>query len=168
MGGGIVGDADHAVIDEMLTGLAERRGTLVLTSGLAVYAGYRVPFIDEDTSLDDVIRPQRPRVTLEERVLAGSERGVRAVVLRPGHVFGGGSAGIFTRTLLDATRQAGRGVVVGEGAGLYGAVYRDDLAAAYVAALDTPSVSGRINLVSQTLTMRDVAAAMSRGIGPAA
>lgn len=164
-GGGIVGDADHAVVDAMLAALAERQGTLVLTSGLGVYAGYRVPFIDEDTPLDDVIPPQRPRVALEERALSGTDRGVRAVVLRPGNVYGGGSAGIFTRMLLDATLQAGRGVMVGEGAGLYGGVHRDDLAAAYVIALEAPSVGGRLHLVSQTVTMRDVAAAMSHGIG---
>jgi nucleoside-diphosphate-sugar epimerase len=32
MGGGIVGDADHAVVDAMVSGLAERNGTLILTS----------------------------------------------------------------------------------------------------------------------------------------
>ena len=94
-GGGVVGDADHAVVDAMLAALAERQGTLVLTSGLSVYAGYRVPFIDEDTPLVDVIPPQRPRVALEERALSGTDRGVRAVVLRPGNVYGGGSAGIL-------------------------------------------------------------------------
>jgi nucleoside-diphosphate-sugar epimerase len=165
MGGGIVGDADHAVVDAMASALAQRNGTLILTSGLAVYTGYRVPFVDESTALDDVVEPQRPRVALEERALAAAAHGVRPVVLRPGHVYGGGSAGIFTRTLLDAARTAGHGVFVGDGNGLYAALHLDDLAAAYVAALTDASASGRYNLVAQTMMMRDVATAMSHGVG---
>ena len=165
MGGGIVGDADHAVVDAMVSGLAERNGTLILTSGLAVYTGYRVPFVDESTPLDDVVAPQRPRVALEERVLAAGVDGVRPVVIRPGHVYGGGSAGTFTRTLLDAARSAGHGVFVGDGNGLFAVLHLDDLAAAYVAALTDSSASGRYNLVAQTIAMRDVATAMSHGVG---
>lgn len=165
MGGGIVGDADHAAVDAMVSALAGRGGTLVLTSGLGVYSGISLPRVDEDTPLDGVVAAQRPRVLLEERALAAAARGVRAVVLRPGHVYGGGSAGIFTRTLLDAARAAGRGVFVGDGTGVFSAVHRDDLAAAYVAALADPSAAGRYNLVAQVLTMRDLAAAMSHGLG---
>ena len=164
-GGGVVGDADHAAVDAMVAALAERKGTLILTSGLAVYMGYRVPFVDESTPLDDVVEPQRPRVALEERVLAAGERGVRPVVIRPGHVYGGGSAGIFTRTLLEAARTAGHGVYVGDGYGLFAVLHLDDLAAAYVAALTEPSASGRYNLVAQAMTMRDLATAMSYGVG---
>jgi nucleoside-diphosphate-sugar epimerase len=167
MGGGIVGDADHLVVDAMISGLAGRGGTLILTSGLAVYQGYRLPHVDESTPLDDVVEPQRPRVALEERALAGARHGVRPVVLRPGHVYGGGSAGIFTRTLLDEARRAGRGVYVGDGTGLYCVLHLDDVAAAYVAALEDPSASGRYNLVAQAITMRDVAAAMGHGVGAA-
>jgi nucleoside-diphosphate-sugar epimerase len=165
MSGGLVGDADHAVVDAMVSALAERNGTLILTSGLAVYMGYRVPFVDESTPLDDVLPPQRPRVALEERVLAAGVHGVRPVVIRPGHVYGGGSAGIFTRSLLDAARTAGHGVFVGDGNGLFATLHLDDLAAAYVAALTDASAAGRYNLVAQTIAMRDVATAMSHGVG---
>jgi nucleoside-diphosphate-sugar epimerase len=165
MGGGLVRDADHEVVDAMVSELADRHGTLILTSGLAVYQGYRVPFVDESTPLDDVVERQRPRVALEERVLAAAARGVRPVVIRPGHVYGGGSAGIFTRTLLDAARSAGHGVYVGDGNGLFATLHRDDLAAAYVAALTDSSALGRYNLVAQTFAMRDVATAMSHGVG---
>jgi nucleoside-diphosphate-sugar epimerase len=165
MGGGIVGDADHAAVDAMVAALAGHKGTLILTSGLAVYMGYRQPFVDESTPLDDVAEPQRPRVALEERALAGAQRGVRPVVIRPGHVYGGGSAGVFTRILLEAARTAGQGVYVGDGYGLFAVVHLDDLAGAYVAALDDPSASGRYNLAAQTMAMRDVATAMSHGLG---
>jgi nucleoside-diphosphate-sugar epimerase len=149
----------------MVAGLADRNGTLILTSGLAVYQGYRIPFVDESTPLDDVVEPQRPRVALEERVLAAAVRGVRPVIIRPGHVYGGGSAGIFTRTLLDAARAAGHGVFVGDGYGLFATLHLHDLAAAYVAALTDSSASGRYNLVAQTVAMRDVATAMSHAVG---
>jgi nucleoside-diphosphate-sugar epimerase len=165
IGGGIVGDGDHVAVDAMVSGLADRNGTLILTSGLAVYQGYRVPFVDESTPLDDVVAAQRPRVALEERVLAAGAHGVRPVVIRPGHVYGDGSAGIFTRTLLDAARAAGHGVFVGDGDGLFSVLHVDDLAAAYVAALTDSSASGRYNHVAQTLTLRDVATAMSHGVG---
>jgi nucleoside-diphosphate-sugar epimerase len=167
MGGGIVGDADHEAVDAMVSALADRGGTLILTSGLAVYQGYRVPFVDESTPLDDVVAPQRPRVALEARVLAAGAEGVRPVVIRPGHVYGRGSAGIFTRTLLEAARAAGHGVFVGDGNGLFAVLHLDDLTAAYVAALTDASASGRYNLVAQTMIMRDVATAMSHGVGGA-
>jgi nucleoside-diphosphate-sugar epimerase len=165
IGGGIVGAGDHEAVEAMVSGLADRNGTLILTSGLAVYQGYRVPFVDESTPLDDVVALQRPRVALEERVLAAGARGVRPVVIRPGHVYGDGSAGIFTRTLLDAARTAGHGIFVGDGYGLFATLHLDDLASAYVAALTDSSASGRYNLVAQTMTMRDVATAKSHGVG---
>jgi nucleoside-diphosphate-sugar epimerase len=90
---------------------------------------------------------------------------VRPVVIRPGYVYGDGSAGIFTRILLDAARTAGRGVFVGDGNGLFAVLHLHDLAAAYVAALTDPSASDRYNLVAQTMTTRDVATAMSLGLG---
>jgi nucleoside-diphosphate-sugar epimerase len=98
-------------------------------------------------------------------VLAAGVRGVRPVVIRPGHVYGDGSAGVFTRALLDAARAAGQGVFVGDGYGLFATVHLHDLAAAYVAALTDSSAAGRYNLVGQTVAMRDVAAAMSHGVG---
>lgn len=167
MGGGIVGDADHAAVDAMLEALAAHGGTLILTSGIGVYAGLPAPVVDESTPLDDVAPPQRPRVALERRALAGEDRGVRVAVVRPAHVYGHGSAGIFTRTLLGAARDAGHGVHVGEGHGAYVVVHVDDLARAYVAVLTEPLARGPYNVVAGSLSMRDVAAAMSHAVGGA-
>jgi nucleoside-diphosphate-sugar epimerase len=164
-GPGGLTDADAAALDAMVGALAGRDAPLLLTSGLGVYAGSRAAVVDEATPLDDAIPTQQARVALEERALRAAERGVRAVVLRPAHVYGRGQAGAFTRLQLDHAARAGAGAYVGEGAAPYATVHVDDLAAAYLAALGRAPAGGRYNLVGSTLVTRELAGAVSHAVG---
>lgn len=160
-----VTDADGAALDALVEGLAGRDAPLLLTSGLGVYAGSRAAVVDEATPLDDAIPSQQPRVALEARALRAVERGVRAVVLRPAHVYGRGQAGLFTRMQIDYAVRAGAGAYVGDGATPYATVHVDDLAAAYLAALERAPAGSRYNLVGGTIPTREVASAVSYAAG---
>jgi nucleoside-diphosphate-sugar epimerase len=162
-----VTEADAAALEAMVEALAGRDAPLILTSGLGVYAGSQAAVADEETALDDVTPFQAPRVRLEEQALRAAERGVRAVVLRPGHVYGQGHAGAFTRMQIDYAERTGAGGYVGEGATPYGTVHVDDLAAAYAAALERAPAGSRYNLVGHTLTTRELAVAMGHAAGAA-
>jgi nucleoside-diphosphate-sugar epimerase len=130
-----------------------------------VYAGTRDGVVDESTPLDAAVLPQRPRVRLEERALRAAERGVRTVVLRPAHVYGRGQAGLFTRMQIDYAVRAGAGAYVGDGATPYATVHVDDLAAAYLAALERAPAGSRYNLVGGTIPTRELAGAVGYAAG---
>lgn len=164
-GPGGVTDADAVALDALVGALAGRDAPILLTSGLGVYAGSRAAIVDEATPLDDVVPAQRPRVLLEEHALRAVARGVRAVVLRPAHVYGRGHAGAFTRLQLDHAARSGAGAYVGDGSAPYGTLHVDDLAEAYVAALDRAPAGARYNLVGSTLVTRELAGAVSHAVG---
>jgi nucleoside-diphosphate-sugar epimerase len=159
-----VAEADAAALEAMADALAGKDAPLILTSGLGVYAGSQLAVADEETPLDGVTPFQLPRVRLEEQALRAAERGVRVVVLRPGHVYGHGHAGMFTRMQLDYAERTGAGAYVGEGAAPYGTVHADDLAAAYAAALERAPAGSRYNILGHTLTTRELAVAMSHAV----
>lgn len=160
-----VTEADAAALDAMIEALAGRDAPLLLTSGLAVYAGLQNAVVDEDTPLDAAIPPQLPRVRLEEQALRAAARGIRAVVLRPAHAYGHGQAGRFTLMQLDYAGRTGAGAYVGEGAMGYGTVHIDDLAAVYRLALEQAPAGSRYNIVGHTVTTRALAGAVSHAVG---
>jgi nucleoside-diphosphate-sugar epimerase len=160
-----VTDADAAALDAMVQVLAGRGVPLLLTSGLGVYAGAREPVVDEDTLLTTPTPGQAPRVRLEELALRTEVRGIRPVVIRPGHVYGRGSAGAFTRMQVEYALRHGAGAYVGDGAVPYNTVHIDDLVEVYAAALDRAPAGRRYNVVGHTLTTREVASAVSHAVG---
>ena len=80
-------------------------------------------------------RPAHEQMVLE----AGREAGVRAVVVRPGIVYGG-TSGIVA----DLLKDAGKGIIriVGDGSNRWPCVYARDLANLYVRAGTSPDAAG--------------------------
>ena len=162
---GGVNDSDVLAVSTMIDALAGTDRPLVVTSGIGVYFGLPDTYVDEETPLDRAIPSQVARVKLEEHVVRGAERGVRAIVLRPAHVYGRGQAGVFTRVQLAYARREGAAAYIGEGGGFLSFVHVDDLAEAYVAALAKGRTGARYNVVASTLTTREVATAVSHAVG---
>src|SRR5690606_14136760 len=83
-----------------------------------------------------------------------AERGLPAVVLRPGQIFGPGAETVTPNATLAL---AGRWVAVGDGAQTLPLVYIDDVVDALLRAADTPAATGRMfNLVDPaTVTLRE-------------
>ncbi len=110
---------------------------VIYTSGVWVLGPTAGP-VSEDTPLaPPAIVGWRPAV--EEKALTGAPAGVRAIVVRPGMVYGGGR-GIISDMLTDADNGLMR--VIGSGDNHWSMVYDRDLADLYVKLLAAPDARG--------------------------
>jgi nucleoside-diphosphate-sugar epimerase len=130
-------EVDAAAIDVLLT-LPKRAGRfLVYTSGIWVLGAAPQP-IDENAPLNPIeLVSWRP--AHEQRVLASAADGLRAVVVRPGIVYGG-ARGIVGDLLQDAFNSLVR--IVGSGDNHWPLVYDRDLADLYARLVSTPEAAG--------------------------
>lgn len=128
---------DAAAIDELL-GLPHRAGRfLVYTSGVWVLGSAPAP-VDESAPVNPVeLVAWRP--AHETRVLASAASGIRAIVVRPGTVYGG-SRGIVGDVLQDAFNSLVR--IVGTGDNHWPLIYERDLGELYARLVSTPDASG--------------------------
>ncbi|MEU6894855.1 NAD-dependent epimerase/dehydratase family protein [Streptomyces sp. NPDC046557] len=124
-------DVDTAVIEALATPLRGTGRPFVYTSGVWVLGATGDAPLDEDAPTNAIaIVGYRPRI--EQRVLAEVAEDVRAVVVRPGIVYGrgGGIPGLMT----DWAREHGSGRYVGSAATRWPMVHVDDLAELFVLA----------------------------------
>ena len=130
-------DTDALAI-ETLTALPPKAGRfLVYTSGIWVLGSAPSP-IDETAPLNPIeIVSWRP--AHEQRVLDASKAGVRAIVVRPGVVYGG-SRGIVGDIVKDAANSLVR--VVGSGENHWPLIYERDLGELYARVVGSPGASG--------------------------
>ena len=130
-------EVDAIAVDTLLA-LPPRNGrVLIYTSGIWVLGSAPAP-VDEAAPVNPVdIVSWRPAHEL--RVMASAASGVRAVVVRPGIVYGG-SRGIVGDILQDAFNSLVR--VVGSGDNHWPLVYERDLGELYARLVSTPEASG--------------------------
>ncbi|GGW14128.1 hypothetical protein GCM10018980_13670 [Streptomyces capoamus] len=123
---------DAAAVDALTDRLRGSGRAFVYTSGVWVLGATDDAAVDEDapTNAIDLVG-YRPRI--EQRVLATSGNDVRAVVVRPGIVYGrgGGIPGLMT----GWAREHGTGRYVGSAATRWPMVHVDDLAELFVLAV---------------------------------
>ncbi|GIG63020.1 hypothetical protein Lfu02_73920 [Longispora fulva] len=125
-------EVDAAAVDALLDRLRGTGRPFVYTSGVWVLGVTGDRVADESTATDPLdIVGYRPRI--EQRVLAAAAAGVRAVVLRPGIVYGHG--GGIPAMMVDWAREHGQGRYVGTAGTRWPMVHVDDLAALFVLAL---------------------------------
>lgn len=155
--------AAHAMLEE-----CERVGLprlVVYTSGVWVYGNTGTRMANEGDAPNPL--PQvAPRVDNERMVLAATSGQVRTIVLRPGCVYGG--SGSLTSAWFEAAA-AGAPEVIGDGSNRWAMVHRDDLADAYLRAVES-SFSGQVfNVVDRSrCTVADCVAAAARALGSSA
>ena len=126
---------DRAAVDT-LTALPPNR-FLVYTSGIWVLGPAPAP-VDETAPVNPIeLVAWRP--AHEERVLATAAAGARAIVVRPGIVYGG-SRGIVGDVLKDAANSLVR--IVGRGDNHWPLIYDRDLGELYARLVGTPDASG--------------------------
>jgi len=129
---------------------------LVYVSSLGVldHAGHRTGDpVTEDSCLEPY--PQRrgaytqTKLTAERMVLdAARERGLAAVVVRPGQIFGPGAETVVPNGIIGI---AGRWIVAGRGSRNLPLVYRDDVVDGLLAAAEREEAPGKVvNLVDPT------------------
>ena len=159
---------DRDTVDFLLSRSREESPkTLVYTSGVWIYGATRDGKVDESS-------PQRPirlaaqRGETEKRVLAAP--GGRGLVLRPGCVYGkqGGLTGLFFAAAQKSVGEEGSGIrVAGDLRARWAMVHADDLADAYVRAIDQ-GASGVFNVVDRSrssIGSMTRAAARAQGVG---
>ncbi|HVW53120.1 MAG TPA: NAD-dependent epimerase/dehydratase family protein [Trinickia sp.] len=144
--------ADEAAVVAMLSHLGPR-AAFVYTSGTWVYGNTEGEPATEASALNPTpLVAWRPAV--EQQVLAlAASRSIAAVVLRPAmvHGYGGGVFGM----LAGMARQTGNVRVVGDGRNHWPAIHVDDLATAYLSAVERAAsgddrVAGQIfNVVAE-------------------
>ncbi|MER5351931.1 NAD-dependent epimerase/dehydratase family protein [Kitasatospora sp. NPDC002551] len=157
-------DVDAAVIEALAAPLRGTGRPFVYTSGVWVLgATGEAQEVAEDA-------PTRPidivgyRPLIEQRVLAESAEGVRAVVVRPGIVYGRG--GGIPAILVDRARQQGVPEYYGAEGVRWPVVHVDDLAELFVAAAERAEAGTVWHGVGESaVPVRDLARAAGRAAG---
>ena len=163
------GAADKAAVEAMLSHL-DPGAAFVYTSGTWVYGNTEGEPVNEASALNPTpLVAWRPAV--EQHVLALAARGsIAAVILRPGmvHGYGGGIFGM----LAGMVGQTGSVKVVGDGRNHWPAVHVDDLATAYLSAVERAAkrdgqVTGQIvNVVSEeAVAVAEIGEAIRASVG---
>ncbi|MGA5192850.1 SgcJ/EcaC family oxidoreductase [Streptomyces exfoliatus] len=157
-------DVDTAVIEALATPLRGTGRPFVYTSGVWVLgATGETQEVGEETTTDPIdIVGYRPLI--ERRVLAEAAEGVRAIVVRPGIVYGRG--GGIPAILVDRARRQGAPEYYGEEGVRWPTVHVDDLAELFVAALERAEAGTVWHGVGDSaVPVRDLARAAGRAAG---
>ncbi|MGW7453100.1 SgcJ/EcaC family oxidoreductase [Streptomyces sp. NPDC054787] len=157
-------DVDTAVIEALATPLRGTGRPFVYTSGVWVLgATGEAQEVGEQTPTDPIgIVGYRPRI--EQRVLAEAAEGVRAVVVRPGIVYGRG--GGIPAILVERAREQGVPEYYGEEGVRWPMVHVDDLAELFVAAVERAEAGTVWHGVGESaVPVRDLARAAGRAVG---
>jgi nucleoside-diphosphate-sugar epimerase len=139
--------------------------TLVYTSGCWVYGESGDSILDEEAALKPAKivgwRPAHEKLALE-----ASKDGTRAIVVRPGVVYGG--KGGIPGGFFSSAAQQGAARVVGDGRNRWPMVHVDDLAELYVRLVERAPAGSIFNATDPSrLTVKDIAVAASRAAGKA-
>ena len=130
-------EVDRLAIDALTALARQARAALIYTSGIWVLGDTPQPADESAAANPAGLAAFRP--AHEAQVLAAGRKGARAIVVRPGYVYGGGR-GIIADMLRDADNGLMR--VIGKGDNHWPCVYDRDLADLYVRLLAAPQASG--------------------------
>ena len=143
--------------------------TFIFVTGTGVMAinahlGEWRPEIFTETGLFVALPFMQQRVDVENRVLDAANRGVRAMVLRPPHVWGHG-ASTLVRGLVECYRRRGDVCYVGYGLQPYAHVHVDDLGELSRLVLERGVPGGVYNAVGGETDFRTMARATAKLLG---
>lgn len=151
-------EIDRQVIDTWRDVFWRAGGGLMLYASSAWVIGPTPGPVDESAPINPP-EMERDRPATERAILESQGGGVRAVVMRPGLVYGGDS-GIVSDMLRDAANGIVR--VVGSGDNHWPLVYRDDLVDLFVRVIAHADVAGIVHATDgSTDTVNDLVEAMS-------
>ncbi len=154
---------DSGAVRAIVKALAGTEKTFVYTSTALVYGSTGAEAVTEDA------QPVPPsiatrRVDFERYVLSAVRFGVRAFVVRPGFVYGGGGG---TPTMFaTSARERRAATIVGDGENRWATVGVRDLGLLYALVCERGRPGHIYNATDgSTFTMREIAEAASRGAG---
>lgn len=157
-------ELDRTAVETMLEEAERlvRPRLFIYTSGVWVYGETGDRRVDES---DDVNPPEMvtARVENERMVLAANQGSLRTLVMRPGCVYGG--HGSLSAMWFQSAEQEGVAQFVGEGHQRWAMVHRDDLADAYIRAVESAEAGEVFNIVDRSRSsIRECAAAAGRAL----
>jgi nucleoside-diphosphate-sugar epimerase len=139
-------------------------GTFVYTSGIWVLGDTGGELVDE-TRRTNPVQLVAFRVGHEQLALEMAKEGIRAVVVRPGIVYGGTKGGI-PATFFGTALKHGAAQMIGEGRNHWPLVHIDDLAELYVRVVERAPAGSVFHATdASTRSVREVAEAASRASG---
>lgn len=134
---------------------------LVITSGtLVMPAGTTAA---EDRAASD--GPAAFRVAGEDACLALADRGVRAVVLRLAPTVHGPKDHGFVPGVVAAAKKNGVSAYVGDGANVWPAVNREDVAVLFRLALEKAPAGSILHAVAENVAFKNIAETIGTGLG---
>ena len=164
---------DPFVVAALLEGLAGSGKAFVHTSGTSVVgdksAGKFSPKIyHEDTPLDPL--PEKiQRVAVHRSVLASAAHGVRSVVLCPCLIYGQGRGAnpdsIQVPNLIRQAVKSGIPRYIGEGENIWSTVHVDDVADAYLLALEGARAGSFYFIENGEASLKSIVASIARLLG---
>jgi nucleoside-diphosphate-sugar epimerase len=156
-------DVEDKALRALVDALAASKKTLIYTSGAWVYGNTGDRIADETDPLNPTPLAVKHR-RLERVVFDATARDVRSIVLRLGTVYGRGRG--IPAMWVQSARETGAARFVGDGTSRWPLVYVEDLARAYVLALEKANTGDLFNVTDGTsFTVRDMAEAASYGAG---
>ncbi len=102
---------------------------------------------------------------IENQVVEAAKQGIRSVVIRPPFVYGRGNCSPVIRAPIEYARTHGKAVYIGDGANSMPTVHVDDIANAYVQALERAVAGMILNAVGGAVTGKDFARSIGYAIG---
>ena len=154
---------DRAAVHSLLSLAGRGAGvkTVVYTSGVWVYGSAGDTLVDETSALAP-LPMSLPRVETEKAVL--TTHGVKGLVMRPGCVYGYGGGGLTAPLFAGAA--AGKLDVVGDGSNRWATVHADDVADAYVRAIESGLAGEVFNVTDRSRApVRRLVLAAARAAG---
>jgi nucleoside-diphosphate-sugar epimerase len=154
---------ERGTLDALVAALADSGKPFIYTSGAWYYGPTGDRPADEDTPPNPpAIVAKRPE--LERIVLASASRGVRAIIIRPGDVYG--RAGGLPTLFVDSARRIGAAQYIGDGMYRWPVVHVDDLGELYALAIERADAGAVFNAADSTsYRVKEIAEAASRGAG---
>ena len=158
-------ELDGRAIDGLIEAAksARRPRLIVYTSGCWLYGNTGGTAVDEAAALTP-FPVVTWRVAHEEKILAADSGPVRVIVFRPGCVYGG--RGGLTATWFESATKEGAARLVGDGRSRWTMVHVEDLAQAYLRAVESPWRREVFNVSDRSrFTTGECAEAASRAAG---
>jgi nucleoside-diphosphate-sugar epimerase len=164
---------DFPVADALVAALAGSGKPLVHTSGSSIVSDraageYSAAIFNEDSPFDPL--PERLlRVAIDRAVLAGAQRGIRSVVIRPTLIYGRGHGlnphSIQLPRLIALAKSHGVARHVGRGLNVWSHVHIDDLVELYLLALAEAPAGSLFYAENGEASWKAMASAVGRMLG---
>ncbi len=150
---------DRAAIAMFIEALAETTNPLIATSAPAFLGDTGDKIADENYPIDEN-SPFAARARAEEDIVRADEKLVRSVALRlPFYVYGR-AASSFVPFLINQAKQHGAAYYAGDGTQRTSAAHVEDVASAYVLALEDSNARGLYNITAESPSNREIAEAI--------